>query len=162
VERKLAIIPLLLLAVLALAACGGGGSSGAASTTSSTLASPEGAWAKELTGVMTEFENKVSARLTEQISESSSQPLLEPLYATYSVDLFVLSKKLGKTEAPKACVALRKRMVDLTREVAALTEELGHQSHLSPEKYAVKVGRQGLKIDKIGHQLGQLTANPSC
>lgn len=160
--RKFALISLLLVAVLALSACGGGGSSSSGTTTSSGSASPEAAWAKEITALMSEFENKVSATLTEQINTSTSQPILEPLYVTYSINLSVLAKKLEKTKAPKACVAVRAQMVKYTLQVAALANELGHQSHLSPEAYAQKGRELGLKIDKIGRRLGALTAKPKC
>jgi hypothetical protein len=176
--RKLTLIPLLIVAVLALAACGGGGSSssGGSETTSSSggnaagesasgesaAASPEAAWAKEITGIMSEFENKVSAQLTELIHTSTAQEHLEPLYATYSTNLTVLADKLEKTNAPAACVAVRKQMVDTTRKVAALTKSLSGDSKLNAEQYAAKGYNQGLKIDKLGHQLGALTAKPSC
>lgn len=170
--RKLTLAALLLVAVLALAACGGGGSSSSGGTTggptaaasepAESAASPEAAWAKEITDVMSEFENKVSARITEQIHTSTSQQHLEPLYATYSINLSVLGNKLEATKAPKACVATREQMVGDTRKVAALTKELGHQPKLSPEQYAAKAYELGLKFDKLGHHLGGLTAEPTC
>lgn len=164
--RKLAFTSLFLLAVLALAACGGGGSSSSGSSsgssTAETAATPETAWAKEVKGVMNEFENSVSAQLTEEISTASSQNLLEPLYATYAVDLAVLSRKLDKTEPPKACAALQKKMVSLTKEAAELTKTLSEQSKLSQTAYAIKVTEEGQRFNKIGQQLGQLTLKPKC
>ncbi|HVW46405.1 MAG TPA: hypothetical protein VHA76_05080 [Solirubrobacterales bacterium] len=168
--RKLALISLLLLAVVALAACGGGGSgssgggstSGGSAAEENTAASPEAAWAQEITALMNEFENKVSADLTEQIHTSTSRQHLEPLYSTYSTNLSVLANKLEDTEAKGACVAVRKKMVDDVRRVAALTKTLTDQSHLSPEQYAAKAYQQGLKIERLGHHLGGLVAEPKC
>ncbi len=167
--RKLIFASLLLLTVLALAACGGGGSS---SSTESTVtegagmpeeaATPETAWAKEVKGVMNEFENSVSAQLTEEISTASSQNLLEPLYATYAVDLAVLSRKLDKTEPPKACVALHQKVVKLTKEAAELTKKLSEQKKLSQTAYAILVTEEGQRFNKIGQELGQLTLKPKC
>lgn len=168
--RKPSLIALLLVAVLALAACGGGGSSSSGGTTSSgdgagegtTAASPEGAWANEITAVMTEFENKVTPTVIEPIHTSTSQQHLEPLYSVYSVDLSVLAKKLESTKAPAACVAVRKKMAGYTRHVAALTKTLGSDPKLNAEQYAQKAYEKGLKIDKLGHALGALTAKPHC
>jgi hypothetical protein len=167
--RKAALISLLLVAVLALAACGGGGSSSSGATTSggtseesTAAASPEGAWAEEVTAVMTEFENKVTPTVIEPIHTSTSQQHLEPLYSVYSVDLSVLAKKLESTKAPAACVAVRKKMADITSQVAALTKTLASDPKLNAEQYSLKAYQKGLKIDKLGHALGTLTAEPSC
>jgi hypothetical protein len=174
--RKATLISLLLVAVLALAACGGGGSSSSGGSTSggtaesggspaeesTAAASPEEAWANEVTEVMTEFENKVTPTVIEPIHTSTSQAHLEPLYSVYSVDLSVLAKKLEATKAPAACVANRKKMAAITSQVAALTKSLSGQSKLNYEQYAAKGYSQGLKIDKLGHKLGTLTAEPSC
>jgi hypothetical protein len=167
--RKAAFISLLLVAVLALAACGGGGSSSSGSTTSgekagesTAAASPEEAWAEEVTDVMTEFENKVTPTVIEPIHTSTSKQHLEPLYSVYSVDLTVLAKKLEGTKAPAACVALRKKMVDTVSKVAVLTKGLSGQAKLNAEQYAAKGYNQGLKIDKLGHALGLMVAEPTC
>jgi hypothetical protein len=175
--RKATLISLLLVAILALAACGGGGSSSSGGSTSggstaesgggtaeesTAAASPEEAWANEVTEVMTEFENKVTPTVIEPIHTSTSQAHLEPLYSVYSVDLSVLAKKLEATKAPAACVANRKKMAAITSQVAALTKSLSGQSKLNYEQYAAKGYSQGLKIDKLGHKLGALTAEPSC
>lgn len=175
--RKLSLIALLLVTVLALAACGGGGSSSSGGSGSSSgggaaeeggsgesaaAASPEKAWAEEVTAVMTEFENKVTPTVVEPIHTSTSQQHLEPLYATYSIDLNVLAKKLEGTKAPAACVAVRKKMAEITNKVAALTKSLSGDAKLNPEQYAAKGYNQGLKIDKLGHALGALTVEPSC
>jgi hypothetical protein len=164
--RKLALISLLVVAVLALAACGGGGSSssggsGGSTTEAESAASPEAAWAKEVTDVMTEFENKASA-LIEQIHTSTSHQILEPLYAAYAVNLEVLSKKLEATKAPAACVAARKKLAGVTSQVSVLAKSLSNDPKMTPEQYAAKGYHQGLKIDKLGHQLGALVAKPSC
>jgi hypothetical protein len=167
--RKVTLISLLLVAVMALAACGGGGSSspggstsGGTSEESTSAASPEGAWAEEVTAVMTEFENKVTPTVIEPIHTSTSQQHLEPLYSVYSVDLSVLAKKLEATKAPAACVAVRKKMAAITSQVAALTKTLASNPKLNAEQYSLKAYKMGLKIDKLGHALGTLTAEPSC
>jgi hypothetical protein len=168
--RKATLISLLLVAVLALAACGGGGSSSSGGSTSGgstaeegkAAASPEEAWAEEVTAVMTEFENKVTPTVIEPIHTSTAQFHLEPLYGTYSIDLSVLAKKLEGTKAPAACVAVRKKMAAITSQVAALTKTLASNPKLNAEQYSAKAYEKGLKIDKLGHALGALTAEPSC
>ena len=168
--RKAILISLLLVAVLSLAACGGGGSSSSGGSTSGgsgakenkAAASPEEAWAEEVTAVMTEFENKVTPTVIEPIHTSTAQFHLEPLYGTYSIDLSVLTKKLEDTKAPAACVAVRKKMASITSQVAALTKTLSHNPKLNDEQFSQKAYEQGLKIDKLGHALGTLTAEPSC
>ena len=168
--RKATLISLLLVAVLAVAACGGGGSSSSGGSTSGgsgakenkAAASPEEAWAEEVTAVMTEFENKVTPTVIEPIHTSTAQFHLEPLYGTYSIDLSVLTKKLEDTKAPAACVAVRKKMASITSQVAALTKTLSHNPKLNDEQFSQKAYEQGLKIDKLGHALGTLTAEPSC
>jgi hypothetical protein len=168
--RKVTLISLLLVAVLALAACGGGGSSSSGGSTSGgstaeeskAAASPEEAWAEEVTAVMTEFENKVTPTVIEPIHTSTAQFHLEPLYGTYSIDLSVLTKKLEATKAPAACVAVRKKMAAITSQVAALTKTLASNPKLNAEQFSLKAYNKGLKIDKLGHALGTLTAEPSC
>jgi ABC-type glycerol-3-phosphate transport system substrate-binding protein len=167
--RKATLISLLLVAVLALAACGGGGSSSSGSTSGGSTAeegtaaaSPEEAWANEITEVMTEFENKVTPTVIEPIHTSTAQIHLEPLYSVYSVDLSVLARKLEATEAPAACVAVRKKMASITSQVAALTKTLANNPNLNAEQFSAKAYEKGLKIDKLGHTLGTLTAEPSC
>lgn len=162
--RKVALISLLVVAVLALAACGGGGSSssgGSGGGTTSSAASPEAAWAKEVTAVMTQFENKASA-LIEQIHTSTSHQILEPLYAAYAINLGVLTKKIEATKAPAECVAARKKLAGVTSQVSVLAKSLSHDPKMTPEQYAALGYHQGLKIDKLGHQLGALVAKPSC
>jgi hypothetical protein len=53
-------------------------------------------------------------------------------------------------------------MADITRQVAVLTKSLSGQTKLNYEGYAAKGYSQGLKIDKLGHKLGLLTADPTC
>ena len=74
----------------------------------------------------------------------------------------MLAKKLEATKAPAACVAVRKKMADYARQVAVLTKSLSHKPKLSPEQYAAQGYHQGLKIDKLGHKLGTLMAEPTC
>jgi hypothetical protein len=158
--RKFALIPLLLLA-LALAACGGGGSSSSSGSGSSGN-SEEAAWAKEVTAVISHFENKTSAQMVESISTSSSQPLLEPLYRTYGGFLTLLAEELEATKAPEECVTARTKIASAGRQVAKLNKELGEQQNLSQEEFSMLVERQGVKISKAGHEFTTLIAKPSC
>jgi hypothetical protein len=158
--RKFALIPLLLLA-LAVAACGGGGSSSSSGSGSSGN-SEEAAWAKEVTAVISHFENKTSAQMVESISTASSQPLLEPLYHTYSRFLTLLAEELEATKAPEACIAAREKIVDAGRKVAELNKELGEQDKLSQEEFSVLVEKQGVKLRKAGQEFTKLIADPSC
>jgi hypothetical protein len=159
--RKAALIPLLLIA-LVLAACGGGGSSSSGSTSSSNADSAEAAWAKEVRSVMSEFENDVSAAMVESLSTSSSQPLLEPLYRAYGIDLARLAAKLEATQAPQACVAARQKIAAGAHRVAQLNKELGEQKNLSQEKFSFLVEEQGVKIHAAGRAFTSLIAKPSC
>lgn len=159
--RKAALIPLLLIA-LVLAACGGGGSSTSGSDSGSSADSAEAAWAKEVQSVMSEFENDVSAAMVESLSTSSSQPLLEPLYRTYGIDLARLAAKLEATKAPQACAAARKKIAAGAQRVAQLNKELGEQKNLSQEKFSFLVEEQGAKIHAAGRAFTSLIAKPSC
>jgi hypothetical protein len=165
--RKLALFPLLLL-VFGLAACGGGGSSsgsgsgGGGSTEAETAATPEAAWGKEVTAVMTEFENSEAGTVIEQIHTSTSQQHLEPLYKAYWSNLLLLAKKLDATKTPAACEALEKKMAAEIHTVAAAAKDLSDGRGLNPEQYAVKAYHQGLTIDKSGQKLGALVAEPHC
>ena len=53
-------------------------------------------------------------------------------------------------------------MADITSQVAALTKTLASDPKLNVEQYSQKAYDKGLKIDKLGHSLGTLTAEPSC
>ncbi len=166
--RKLALLPLLLL-VFGLAACGGGGSSTGGSgspnsgaTDAETAESPQAAWGKEVTAVMTEFENSEAGTVIEQIHTSTSQQHLEPLYEAYWSNLRLLSKKLDATKTPPTCKAIEKQMAAEIDIVAAAAKDLSNGHGLNPEQYAVKAYHQGLKIDKAGQKLGALVAEPNC
>jgi hypothetical protein len=159
--RTALVLPLLALA-LGLAACGGGGSSSAATTSASAEASPETAWGKEVEKVMRRFENQVSARLTEQIHTTSSQALAEPLYRAYGAALTKLGDELGETDAPSACIALRKRMVNDAHALGQLTTKLGHEGQVNQEEFSALVVVQQSKMRRYGRDLTKITYRPHC
>jgi hypothetical protein len=111
---------------------------------------------------MSGFENEVSAREVEAINTTSSHFMLEPLYRTYSIDLGTLAAKLEATDAPAACVPLRRRIVADGRRLSRLAGELSGQRHLSEEEFALMVEEQRDKIAKVGGDLAKLTAEPRC
>jgi hypothetical protein len=163
---------LLLLAALALSACGGGGSSsgstsggatggaeaGAASAKPKT---PEQVWAKEVEGVMRQFENS-SADSVALIHTNTSQYNLEPTYKTYSDELAKLGKQLEATKPPASCDHLRARMGVLSHKVSQILGILGHQPELSPDEYSALVFQQRYKFAHVGRKLTNITINPHC
>ena len=165
--RKLFIPPILLALLLIAAGCGGGSSSSGGSSGSSTSAEaassgPEAAWAKEVTKVMSHFENHVSAQATENINTTYRQPLLEPLYRSYAIELAKLTDQLEATDAPAACAAVQKQMVDDGRAIAQLTKQLGHQGEKNEGDYAAFAQVQRIKIRRYGGDLTKLSFEPSC
>jgi hypothetical protein len=166
--RRLAFIGLLAAAVLA-AGCGGGsgsssGSATAAGTTAGEGAAPSAsaAWERELTGVMTDFENEVSAHAVEEINTTTAQQLLEPLYRNYAEDLETLSDHLEATKPPPACAAVQKKIVEDGRADAQLTKQLSHRREMSEEEFAGFAAVQREKIKRYGGELTELTADPGC
>jgi hypothetical protein len=175
--RRSVVALTFVLAALLLSACGGGGSStGGGSGGSSTSASggdaragagggaaktPEQVWAKEVEGVMRQFEN-ASAHSVEAIHTSASQYLLEPTYAQYSDELAKLGKQLEATKPPAACVQVQDRMGVLSRKVSDLMGVLDHQSDLSPEEFTALSYQQTQKFARVGRQLTNLTIEPHC
>jgi hypothetical protein len=168
--RRLAFLGLLVSVVaLSIAGCGGGsgsssGSGGGSGTTAgeSAAASPASAWERELTGVMTDFENEVSAHAVEEINTTTAQHLLEPLYRNYAVDLEKLSDKLETTKAPAACAAVQKKIVEDGRADAQLTKQLSHRTELDEEEFAGFAAVQREKIKRYGGELTELTFDPGC
>jgi hypothetical protein len=172
--RRSFLIALLVLALAAgLAACGGGGD-GSAGTTGAQ-AGGEGAegagkaedpatvaWEKEVTAVMSYFENHVSAQMQPTIQDTYNKVLLEPLYRTYSGDLETLAKKLDATKPSPACAAVHKRIGATAHEVAKLTRELSEQSHHGEKWYSLFLERQGPKIQASSRELTELTFEPGC
>jgi hypothetical protein len=164
--RKVLLFPLLLLA-LGLAACGGGSSSsgttsGSGTTSASKASSAEAVWAKEVEKLMEEFEGQVTARLVEPIHTTASQPLVEPLYREYGADLHLLGKKLEATDAPRACVAMRKRMAADAHALGQLNAKLGHESKVSPEEFAALAVVAESKMHRYGRDLTGLVVEPHC
>jgi|GEM_PF-3429190 len=164
--RKVSVIPLLALVALGLAACGGGsGSSGTTSSgTTDGLGAPtaETAWAKEVEAVMRRFENQVSARASEQIHTVSSQHLIEPVYRAYGAALTELGGELEATDAPPACVAMRKQMADDARALGQLTTKLGHEGDVDQEEFSALVVVQDSKMRRYGRDLTEITYKPHC
>jgi hypothetical protein len=168
--RRLALIGLLAAVVaLLVAGCGGGsGSSSGGGTAAGTTAgggagqAPSAAWEKELTGVMTDFENEVSAQAVEEINTTTAQSLLEPLYRNYALDLEKLSDSLAATKPPAACAAVQKKIVEDGRADAQLTKQMSHRREMTEEEYAGFAAVQREKIKRYGGELTELTADPGC
>jgi hypothetical protein len=172
--RKPAAVIVLILVALLVGACGGGGSSSssgsaAGSTTpdsSSTFAgggakSPEQVWAKEVEGVMRQFENS-SAQSVEAIHTSTSQFHLEPTYATYSDELARLGKQLEATNPPASCKQVHDEMGELAHKISGIMGVLGDQRELSPEEFSALAYQQGYKFSHVGRRLTNLTIHPHC
>jgi hypothetical protein len=171
--RKVLPIALLVALALLLVACGGGSSSGPAGSTTSANAGteagdgsaaakgPEGVWVKEVEGVMRKFENS-SAHSVESIHTSSSQYLLEPVYARYSDELDRLGKALEGTKPPASCLQVQQRMVVLSHKVSDVMGVLGSQGELSPEEFFALANQQSYKFSRVGRELTKLTINPHC
>lgn len=172
--RKSAFLLLLLLAALLLSACGGGGSSSGSGSGASTDGgaaeaggagakpkTPEQVWAKEVEGVMRQFENS-SANSVALLHTNTSQYNLEPTYATYSDELAKLGKQLEATKPPASCEHLRARMGVLSRKVSQILGVLGSQGELSPEEYSALVFQQRYKFAHVGRKLTDVTINPHC
>ena len=172
--RKLPPIALLVAAALFLVACGGGassssGTSGGSGSATGTEAGdgsvaakgPEGVWAKEVEAVMRKFENS-SAHSVESIHTSSSQYLLEPVYARYADELDQLGKQLEATDPPATCAQVQKRMVVLAHKVSDVMGVLGKQGELSPEEFFALANQESYKFSRVGRELTNLTINPHC
>jgi ABC-type phosphate transport system substrate-binding protein len=168
--RRLAFVGMALaVAALLVAGCGGGSGSSSGSGSASATTAGEGAgasataaWEKELTGVMTDFENEVSAHAVEEINTTTAQHLLEPLYRNYAIDLEKLSDNLEATKAPAACAAVQKKIVDDGRADAQLTKQLSHRTELNEEEFAGFAAVQREKIKRYGGELTELTFDPGC
>jgi hypothetical protein len=172
--RSAIVIALVLVVGLLMSACGGGSSSSSGSSSTSASGSgaepgkaaaaasgPEAAWAKEVEGVMRHFEN-TSYESVEGIHTSTSQPVLEPTYATYAEELDQLGKQLEATHPPSACIELRERMGELSRKVSDLMGVLGDKAELSRDEYFALVYQQRYKFARVGRRLTTLTINPHC
>jgi hypothetical protein len=164
--RRLALIASLVAVAALLAACGGGSSSSSgSSSTTPAEASPHGpgaAWTKEVEGVMDAFENHVSAQATETINTTYRQPLLEPLYRAYAIQLSKLADELEATKAPPSCAAVQKKIVDDGRAISQLTNQLGHRSEMNEAEYAPFAQVQRTKITRYGQDLTKLAFDPGC
>jgi hypothetical protein len=178
--RRSALVVSLILAALLLTACGGGGSS-SSSGSSSTAATadggagteasggadaggaktPEQIWAKEVEGVMRNFENS-SAQSVASLHTSTSQFTLEPTYATYSDELAKLGKQLEATDPPASCEAVRHRMGVLAKKVSQILGVLGEQQELERDEYFALVYQQRYKFARVGRQLTDATIEPHC
>lgn len=172
--RKVLPIALLLAVALLLVACGGGSSGASRSATTSAssgadeagagkdaASGPEQVWAKEVEGVMRDFENS-SAHSVESIHTSSSQYLLEPVYARYSRELDQLGKRLAATKPPASCAQVQQRMVVLSHKVSDVMGVLGSQGELSPEEFFALANQQSYKFSRVGRELTKLTIHPRC
>jgi hypothetical protein len=184
--RKVLPIALLIAAALLLVACGGGSSSSSGRSTAAAngaatgngaetgggtgrgaggakgaAKTPEQIWAKEVEGVMRDFENS-SAQSVTMMHTDTSQLNLEPTYAAYSKELAALGKELEATKAPARCEQQRKRMGVLSRKVSAILGVLADQHQLSPEEYSALVFQQRYKFARVGRKLTNLTIYVHC
>lgn len=169
--RRVLPIGLLVAAALFLVACGGSSSgsetsSGPASAAeagggSDAAKGPEEVWAREVEAVMRQFENS-SAHSVESIHTSSSQYLLEPVYAGYSDELDRLGKQLEATDPPATCAQVQKRMVVLSHKVSDVMGVLGNQGELSPEEFFALANQESYKFSRVGRELTNLTIHPHC
>lgn len=171
--RRVLPIALLVAAALLLTACGGGSSSGSGTSTTAATGDaetagrtnsakgPEQIWAKEVEGVMRDFENS-SAHSVESIHTSASQYLLEPVYARYADELDRLGKQLAATRPPASCAQVQKRMVVLSHKVSDVMGVLGKQGELSPEEFFALATQQSYKFSRVGRELTNLTIHPHC
>jgi hypothetical protein len=171
--KKATALLLMFVVALSLGACGGGGSSsssgassgatdaGAGEAAGGAAKTPEEVWAKEVEGVMRQFENS-SADSVALIHTNVSQYNLEPTYKTYSAELAKLGKELEATKPPPACEHLRERMGALSRKVSGILGVLAHQPHLSPEEYSALVFQQRYKFAHVGQKLTTITIEPHC
>jgi hypothetical protein len=169
--RRTAVAVTLVLGALLLSACGGGGSSSdSGSGSSSTSAgggdagqtkTPEQVWAKEVEGVMRNFEN-TSAGSVSVLHTSTSQFTLEPTYKSYSGELAKLGKQLEGTDPPAACEQLRDRMGMLAKKVSQILGVLGKQQGLNRNEYFALVYQQRYKFARVGRQLTNATIHPHC
>ena len=169
--RKSAVL-LVLVAALLLSACGGGGSSSSSDPGNSTTSAsdggaagrtktPEQVWAKEVEGVMRNFEN-TSAGSVSVLHTSTSQYTLEPTYKTYSTELAKLGGQLEATDPPGACEQLRARMGVLAEKVSQILGVLGKQQGLNRNEYFALVYQQRYKFARVGRQLTNATIHPHC
>jgi len=166
--RRSAVAFVLFIVALLLSACGGGGSSGqsggstsAAGSSGGAAKTPEQVWAKEVEGVMRQFEN-TSAHSVEVIHTSSSQYNLEPTYATYSDELAKLGKQLEATDPPASCRQVHDEMSELAHKISGIMGVLGDQAELSPEEFSALAYQQGFKFSRVGRRLTNLTIHPHC
>jgi hypothetical protein len=153
----------VLGAALLLSACGGGGSSSGSAGGGDTGKSknPEQVWAKEVEGVMRNFEN-TSAGSVSLLHTSTSQYTLEPTYKSYSDELAKLGKQLEATDPPAACERLRDRMGVLAKKVGQILGVLGKQQELNRNEYFALVYQQRYKFARVGRQLTNATIYPHC
>jgi hypothetical protein len=154
--RRIALVPLRLLAVLVVGCGGGGGSS------SSAAAGSEAAWKAEVASVMGHFGEDVEALQGEFNSLPPQQSAAEGMYMGLAQKVSVLTRELEATEAPAACAALKGKIVGPMHEFVAFARELGDQPTMTTSEYA------SLAHEKIGdiagtvQQLGETSAAPHC
>lgn len=167
-RRLVLIATLLAIGALLAAGCGGSGTASDTVNASGTTAgegagaSPSAAWEKELNGVLTDFENEVSAHAVEEINTTTAQHLLEPLYRNYAVDLEKLGDNVAATKPPAACKAVRDQIVEDARADAQLTKQMSHRTEMTEEEFAGFAAVQREKIKRYGGDLTELAADPGC
>jgi hypothetical protein len=108
------------------------------------------------------FENHISARAVEAIHTTGAQRLLEPLYRDYGAALTKLGDQLEATDAPGACIAMRKRMAVDGHALGQLTSQLGHEGQANEDEFASLVRVQESRTSRYGHDLTEITFEPHC
>jgi hypothetical protein len=160
--RRLVPAVLLLLAVLvAVLVAGCGGSAGGSSSTTGRNGAEE-AWAAEVTAVMSHVGEDLEALQGEFNSLPPKQSAGEAMYARFSAKVTALAAEVEAIEAPAECAALKRKIVDLTNQVAAFATELGDQKSMTLSQYGAFAHN---KIDAISptlEVLAETSAAPRC
>jgi hypothetical protein len=156
--RRLVLAAFLVLAVLVVG-CGGG--AGGSSTTTGRNGAEE-AWAAEVTAVMSHVGQDLEALQGEFNTLPRKQSTGEAMYMGFSDKVEGLAAEVEAIEAPAECAALKRKIVDLTNQVAAFARELGDQKSMTLSQYGAFAHN---KIDEISptlEVLAETSAAPRC
>jgi hypothetical protein len=156
--RRLLPAVLILLAVV-VTGCGG---SAGGSSTSTGRSGPEEAWAAEVTAVMSHVGGDLEALQGEFNTLPRKQSTGEAMYMGFSDKVEGLAAEVEAIEAPAECAALKRKIVDLTHQVAAFARELGDQKSMTLSQYGAFANN---KIDEISptlEVLAETSAAPRC
>jgi hypothetical protein len=154
---RLVLAALFLLAVL-VAGCGGGGSS----TSTPGRNGPEEAWGAEVTGVMSHVGEDLEALQGEFDSLPRKQSTGEAMYMGFSDKVEGLAAEVEAIEAPAECAALKRKIVDLTNQVAAFARELGDRKSMTLNQYGAFAHNRIDEIAPTLEVLAETSAAPRC